>query len=628
MWRVLKGRLCHSPIRCGALLLVASLTCLPEPTGAVPISQDPYATVNATWDRFGAVYARVLEHYFDEPDHERIMRAAIDGMLKELDSYSRFFDREGLRQLRQDTSGKFAGLGITVGIKDHFPVIVAPIEDTPADRAGLLPGDLIVAIEGRDSFDLTLDEVVAQLRGEAGTAVRITVARPGWEAHRDVVLVRELIVIDSVALVDEVAPGIGYIGMRQTRFSEDTASEVEAALDTLRARNVRALILDLRGNPGGLLVQATEVADLFLDKGDPIVTVRERDGRREETRHSQRPPAAGDLPLAILIDGGSASAAEIVAGAIQDNDRGLLVGTTTFGKGSVQTIFDLRDGEAAALKLTTALYYTPSGRSIHRPTLTRRGSATLRLPAGSADLPAVPIMGIILRAPDPERAASELRARFELDEASVEQLLRTSLGDLAGHMAAVAVDTTAAAPADAYRTRDGRTVYGGGGISPDVEVEVNPPPAYVQELRRQRVFFDFVIDYVRGDSALAQGATRAEVDEGMLAAFRSFIPRSRMARHNGHEELESLRALAAEAGWGLAVTAALDTLNRAIGHQTNGFSMAMVPHIRAGLQRELALRLGGKRASLMAELHLDPQVRTAVDLLNEVPRYADLLRGS
>jgi len=614
--------------RLSLVCTIVAVSLLGTAAGAAPTGQDPYATVNATWDRFGAVYSRVLEHYFDEPDQDRIMRAAIDGMLKELDAYSQFFDEEGLRQLRQDTSGKFAGLGITVGIKDHYPVIIAPIEDTPADRAGLLPGDLIVAIEGRDSFDLTLDEVVALLRGDPGTAVRISVARSGRAANRDVVLVREIIAIDSVALVDQVAPYVGYIGMRQTRFSEDTGAEVRAAIDTLRARGARALILDLRGNPGGLLGQATEVADLFLEKGDAIVMVRERDGRREETRHSQEPPAAGELPLAILIDGGSASAAEIVAGAIQDNDRGVVVGTTSFGKGSVQTIFDLRDGEAAALKLTTALYYTPSGRSIHRRSLGRRGNAPLRLPAGGAYLPSAVIMGIILRAPNAARATAELRARYDLDEASVEQLLRTPLGDLAGHVATAVADTAGAQVRAAYETRGGRQVFGGGGITPDVEVEVEPAPAYVDELRRQRVFFDFIVDYAGGDSTLATDAGRQVIDADMLAAFRAFIPHSRMARHDGAEELEALRLLAAEADWGEGVIAALDTLGGAIGRQTNGFSEVLEPHIRAGLERELALRLEGKRASLMVELRGDPQVRAAVDLLTESTRYADVLVGN
>ena len=645
-----KLSLCTNPLRQGLLRrlwvlsagfgLVLALV-LPGPARGVvaPAGVDPYAEVNATWDRFGAVYARVLEHYFDEPDHERIMRAAIDGMLKELDSYSQFFDEESLRQLRQDTSGKFAGLGITVGVKDHYPVIIAPIEGTPADRAGLLPGDLIVAIEGRDSFDWSLDEIVTRLRGEPGSAVRITVARPGRAAHRDVVLVREMIAIDSVALVDEIAPGIGYIGMRQTRFSEDTGHEVRVAIDTLRSRGVRALMLDLRGNPGGLLGQATEVADLFLRRGDPIVTVRERDGRREETRYSEREPAAQDLPLAILIDGGSASAAEIVAGAIQDNDRGVVVGTTSFGKGSVQTIFDLRAGTAAALKLTTALYYTPSGRSIHRRSLARHSGA-LRLPAGGADLPSTMIMGIILRAPDPERAAAELRARFDLDEGSVARLLRTPLGDLAGHMAdpppshqapagGVRADggtpDSVAVDGEPHHTRAGREVFGGGGIAPDLEVTLTSSPAYIDELRRHRAFFDFVVEYVGGDTTLGHGAQPVAVDADMLAAFRAFIPRSDAAARDGASELAALRQLAAEADWSPVVMAALDSLGGAIAHQESGFSATLEPYVRAELERELALRLRGKRASLLVELRGDPQVEAAVELLRGGERYAELL---
>ncbi|MFC1526473.1 S41 family peptidase [Candidatus Latescibacterota bacterium] len=595
---------------------------------------DPYASVNASWDRFGAVYSRVLEHYYDVPDHDRIIRAAIDGMLKELDSYSQFFDEEGLRQLRQDTSGKFAGLGITVGIKEHYPVVIAPIEDTPADRAGLVPGDLIVAVEGLDTFGMSLEEVVTTLRGDPGTIVRITVARPGRSRNWDVVLQREIITIESVSLAGQIAPGVGYVGMRQTRFSEDTGSEVEAALDSLRVAGARGLILDLRGNPGGLLSQAVEVADLFLEKGDPIVTVRNRDGEREETRYSQHPPTAGELPLIVLIDGGSASAAEIVAGAVQDNDRGLVVGATSFGKGSVQTIFDLRDGEAAALKLTTALYHTPSGRSIHRTSLASAGASLLRIPAGGIEVPAALLLAIVLRAPDPSLAAAELRARFGLDEGVVDRVLRTPIGDLVGQAAVgsgqpvAQLSPDSPIPPDEYLTRGGRKVYGGGGVTPDLEVPVQALPAYVRELRRQRVFFDFVVEYVGADSALANGDRPREVDDVMLMAFKAFIDRSDLPQHrhwDGHEHLEALRELADEAAWDPTAVAALDSLAVAINLGTRGFSPETEVYIRAGLRRELALRLSGKRASLLTELRTDPQVQEAVSLLMEPERYRQYL---
>lgn len=592
---------------------------------------DPYEEVNASWDRFGSVYSRVIESYYSPVDHERVMRAAIDGMLRQLDSYSQYFDEEGLRQLRQDTSGKFAGLGITVGMKDHHPVVISPIEGTPADRAGLLPGDLIVAIEGHDTFGLSLEDVVTQLRGEPGSTVRITLAREGAQANWDVEIVREIIKINSVAVADEVVPGIGYISMKQTRFSEETSSEVEAAIDQLNSNRVRGLILDLRGNPGGLLSQAAEVADLFLPRGAPIVTVRERDGRSVETKVSQRRPPALETPLVVLIDGGSASAAEIVAGAIQDNDRGLVVGTTSFGKGSVQTIFDLRDQDNAALKLTTALYYTPSGRSIHRESLAPSGGLLMPIPFGDVELPAGLLLSVLLRSRDLEAAAEQLRARFDLDEATARQVLTTPLGELVGVESAEGHTPASGDDPSDFHTNRGRIVHGGGGIEPDLVIEADVPPPFVQELYRHRAFFDFVVEYV-GKAKQATTLT-TEVGDSVLAAFRDYLPRSAVAearRRQSRLELESLRQLADESGWDGAILTRIDSLEAAIESTSGQTSLppAAIPYIRDALRRELSLRLAGGRASLLTDLEADPQVTAAIALLHDPERYADLLEGN
>jgi len=615
------------------VLIVGVLVCRPwAPSTASPT--DPYAEVNTSWDRFGAVYSRVLEHYYNDPDNARMMRAAIDGLLGELDLYSQFYDEEGLRQLRQDTSGRFAGLGITVGIKDRYPVVISPIEGSPAHRAGLLPGDLIVAIEGRDSFGMSLEEVVHALRGDLGTQVRITIARTGAPRDWDLVVEREIIVIESVTVVTEIAPAIGYVGMRQTRFSEDTSAEVAAALDSLVELEVRAIILDLRGNPGGLLSQAVEVADLFLDEGDPIVSIRERAGQREDRRESLRPPRAGDLSIVVLIDGGSASAAEIVAGAIQDNDRGVVVGTTSFGKGSVQTIFDLHDVGAAALKLTTALYFTPSGRSIHRHELsTPRGSHVQIAVGGGIEVPVGLLLGMVLQASDSAHAAAEIRTRLGLSEVLVERLLSTPLGDLVGSVDQVPKSAEAgpSTSKDPFKTHNGRVVYGGGGISPDLHVESDGPPAYIQGLRRQRLFFDFVVDYVGQDSLLISAASPPAVDARMMAAFRAFVQESDRAAHlgwDGREELDSLRRLSSSAGWDEAVLAAIDTLDSAlVRHRAAGFPSHLESYVRAGLKRELFLRIEGRRASLLVDLEIDPQVRAAVDLLADDEQYRLYLHG-
>ena len=599
-----------------------------ERNGATPLRSDPYQPVNESWERFGAVYSRVVMHYYDDVNHSRLMRAAIEGLLRELDSYSQYFDDEGLRQLRQDTTGRFAGLGITVGIKDHYPVVIAPMEGTPAIRAGLLPGDLIVAIEGENTFDLSLEEVVNTLRGEPGSVVRITLARPGY-SQWDVAITRELIKIKSVALADLIHPRIGYISMKQTRFSEDTASEVEQALKELGTSGMEGLVLDLRGNPGGLLTQAAEVADLFLSKRDPIVSVRERDGGREETRYSQRPPVYAEDPMVVLIDGGSASAAEIVAGAIQDNDRGLVVGTTSFGKGSVQTIFDLHEREDSALKLTTALYYTPSGRSIHRDGNDLRTFLSLQIPVGDVAVPATLLLSVILKADDYATAKADLRARFDVETDEANQLLDFQLGDLVGHMRS---EGPGGARFDVsekrYQTRNGRTVFGGGGITPDIVIEPEELPYLVQRLQRGRHFFDFVVDYV-GSEGMDSEDYRLEVDRRMVEAFREFVPDSILAANDGRRELAELRQRAGDAAWGEQAKAMLDSLENILQSKstTPAFSPQIEPYIRAGLRRELALRLHGRRARLLAELEEDVQLEEAVTLIRDRERFRRLLAG-
>ena len=598
-------------------------------------SADPYEEVNDSWEEFGAVYTRILENYYADLDQDQIMRAAIDGMIEELDWYSQFYDEEGLRQLRQDTTGKFAGLGITVGLKDNYPVVIAPIEDTPAFKAGLLPGDLIVSIEGRDTFGLTLKEVVDILRGEPGSTVRIGVSRMGRPSVWDLSIERKIITIKSVALAEEIRPGIGYVSLRQTRFSEDTAAEVEGALRALKEKNVKGAILDLRGNPGGLLNQAVQVADLFLPKGAPIVSIKDKDGRGEGLKRSQkRAFVDDDLTLVVLIDAGSASAAEIVAGAIQDNDRGVVLGATSFGKGSVQTIFDLHETKDTALKLTTALYYTPSGRSIHRESFVSPGGVPFKVPFGQIELPVGQVLELVLRAPDLIWADTALRARFELEESQVEEVLSTSLGELAGRTSRGEGETSAVDSlkelSEAFYTLKERKVYGGGGITPDILIELDRPPRYILELARDRLFFDFVVDYVSRDSVLASSGIVPEVDDAMLRAFEAFCRNANTglkAQKTGQRELDAIRNLAAEMGWESSLQASLEILENGIEEErARGITVKLEPYVKAALERELALRLVGRRASLLIAIEEDAQLQEAIRLLQDAQRYEQVLQ--
>lgn len=602
---------------------IVGLICLPWTVHGTPT--DPYREVNEGWERFGAVYARIIDSYYANLDNKEIMQAAIEGMLDKLDAYSQFYDEEGLRQLRQDTTGKFAGLGITVAIKDHYPIVISPIEDTPAARAGLRTGDLIVAIEDQDTRDLSLDEIVDALRGDPGTQVRVTIAPKPGGARRVISIEREIIAIKSVSLVEELTGNIGYISMRQTRFSESTSEEVEGAIKELLTRDVKGIVLDLRGNPGGLLTQATQVADLFLPKGAPIVSIREREGRREETKHSQRRPVLGDLPLVVLIDEGSASASEIVAGAIQDNDRGVLIGTTSFGKGSVQTIFDLQEAAESALKLTTALYYTPSGRSIHREYSGGADQAN-RIKIADRELPAALVMDVILEAVDEETALSALQARFDIDEKTAHTLLRSRFVDLIGMESPINTQEadSLSGGKNQYFTQQGRKVFGGGGINPDIQALTRSSSHYVQNLERRRLFFDFIVDYTASDSILQE---RLEPDDEMVNSFREFVQQANKEDHYdfGSDQFKSLREIIDELGW-LEVSLSLDKLEGSFEKERNkGFTEALEGEIRWGLEKELVLRYRGKKAQQRLELRGDPQLEKALEVLSNAKEYMEAL---
>ena len=366
---------------------------------------------------------------FADMDDADFVQDSSDGMRDQLDSHSQFYDEAGMRQLRQDTTGKYAGLGITVAIKDSFPIIISTMEDTPAWKAGIRSGDLIVSIEGLKTKNKSLDKIVHELRGDPGSVVKISLVSKLGAPERSMVIKRELIQIYSVAYVDVTEKNIGYISLRETRFSETTANEVKAAVKKLLERGAKSLILDLRGNPGGLLNQATQVADVFLPKGAPIVSIRERDGRNMDVKRSKSVMISEDVPLVVLIDESSASASEIVAGAIQDNDCGVILGTTSFGKGSVQTIFDLNESIASALKLTTALYYSPSGRSIHRD-LTGFNRSPEYIVLGDNQISSKALLAVLGKAQNEQAALLSIQLLFGLDASTAQNLLSMKMRDL------------------------------------------------------------------------------------------------------------------------------------------------------------------------------------------------------
>jgi carboxyl-terminal processing protease len=310
---------------------------------------------------FTDVLAIIQNQYVDETEPKEVIYGAVRGMLRALDPHSSFMDPDSYREMQVETSGSFGGLGIEITVRDDQLTVVAPIEGTPASRAGVQPGDKIVKIEGLATKDMSLADAVKRMRGPKGTKVSITILREGQKELQDLTLTREIIQVQSVK-VQELEPGIGYIRLRQ--FQERSAHDVEAGLEKLeKTGRLSGLILDLRNNPGGLLSAAVEISERFLGGGKLVVYTEGRVRSQNMRFVANGRHAVTEVPLVVLVNQGSASASEIVAGAVQDHGRGVVLGQQTFGKGSVQTIIPLPDG--SGLRLTTARYFTPKGRSIH-----------------------------------------------------------------------------------------------------------------------------------------------------------------------------------------------------------------------------------------------------------------------
>lgn len=312
-------------------------------------------------DLFTDVLALVRQSYVEEIPLKDLITGAINGMLATLDPHSAFLPPEMYQEMKIDTRGEFGGLGIEISIRDGILTIVAPIEDTPAHRIGLLAGDQIIKIDERFTKDMTIMDAVRHMRGKAGTQVTLTILRESFEKPQPFVITREIIKVKSIR-AQTLEDGFGYV--RITQFQERTGDDLRKALAQLRKDNggtLSGLVLDMRNNPGGLLDQAVEVADQFLGEG-LIVYTEGRDKSSQLRFSARRNGVEPDYPIVVLINGGSASAAEIVAGALQDHQRAVVMGTQSFGKGSVQTIVPL--GDQSGLRLTTARYFTPNGTSI------------------------------------------------------------------------------------------------------------------------------------------------------------------------------------------------------------------------------------------------------------------------
>jgi carboxyl-terminal processing protease len=489
-----------------------------SPAATTPSSD---SDVRDSYKQFTQVYEAVEENYAEPVSADKaIYNGAIPGMLHSLDPHSNFFDPKSYSLLREEQRGKYYGVGMTVGPRNNKVIVIAPFAGTPAYRAGIHPGDIIAAVDGKPTDNMSTSDVADLLKGPKGTTVRITMLREGADHPLEFAVVRDEIPRYSVDLHFMIKPGIGY--MHVSGFQETTEHEVAQALEEMG--DVKGLILDLRQNPGGLLSEGVGVADKFLKKGQLIVSHHGRSS--PEKRYTAAHGNGGkDYPLVVLVNRGTASAAEIVAGAIQDHDRGLIVGETTFGKGLVQTVYPL--AENTGLALTTARYYTPSGRLIQR------------------DYSNLSLYDYYYARDKEENSANH----------------------------------------EVKLTDSGRTVYGGGGISPDVKLPPVKSNKFQDTTLQHYAFFNFAKRYVVGHKV----TQNFEVDDVVMQDFRKFLDEEKIPFTEG-ELIEN--------------------------HEW----------LRSNIKSELFVDSFGQEEGLKVRAETDPEVIKALDLLPQARALADNAR--
>jgi len=471
-------------------------------------------------------------------------------MLSELDPHSQYLAGLEYEDLMVSTRGEFGGLGILISFRDNYPTVMSPIDGTPAERAGIRGGDQIIEIEGNATEGWSVDKAVGFLRGEPGTKVRFKVSRPGQPDTNEYVLTREVINVSSVPYYSKMDDGIGYI--RVSNFAKKTAQELEDALIDLEKQGIRGLVLDFRSNPGGLLQTATEVTELFLDKDKLLVYTKGRLANANRKYYSANREIHKGYPMVVMVNENSASAAEIFAGAMQDWDAAVVVGQTSFGKGTVQTVFTLSETEA--VKLTTAKYYTPSGRSIHKDE---------REPGEEDDLVAMNDGGgeMDLRPDDaPEEKLDAGTSELKEVKEDVEKPI--------------------------FYTSSGRVVYGGGGITPDIEYTPREYTDLMRRMERDGLGFSFAVEYLKNHQITEDFKTT----DAILADFYKFLATKKFEYKK--EELT----------------------------QEN------VDYIRTMIAREAVNNKFGRKAMYKVVLSADPELQETLKMMETHPTLKDMFK--
>lgn len=510
------------------------------------------------------VFETVSRNYVDELNPETLSKSAIKGMLQEFDPYTVFFEDPGSHQMRMITRGKYGGVGMEIGIQNKKITVIAPMDETPAQRAGIRPGDVIIRIDREPTRSMTLEEASQKLRGKIGSRVSIEIERPGVNQPFTLELTREEIVLKDVSYAAFLEPGTAYL--RLAAFSDKAGKELRDAVNALQMQSpIERVILDLRGNPGGLLTSAVEVANVFLPPGQLVVSTR---GVHESENKffTKENPLLPSQPLVVLIDRSSASASEIVAGAIQDLDRGVLVGTETFGKGLVQKVFPIDKVTQAYLKITTAKYYVPSGRSIQKEEYKKNNSVFI-----------------------------DLSDSVEYD------------------------------PKIDYFTANGRVVHSGGGIQPDVAMPEEELDPFMQTLLARGLFFQFAVEYISRNPGLKKSGA-AVVNEPLLQEFEAYVHKQEIDFDlEGEAELKQFLKIAREKKYGEDVRDLVEVALQKLDTQKLDEFTEHRQDIIQNLEAEFAEKLQDSAARTQVQLSHDREVKKAAAVLHNMQQYQQIL---
>ena len=512
---------------------------------------------------FRKVYERIQSSYVEEIDPYEFAKAGIDGMLENLDPYTVFIEQDENTRLKIITTGKYGGLGMEIGMRNNKVTIISPMDNSPAQRAGIRAGDIIYKINGDAASELSPEEISKRLRGPVGSSVEVTIERPGFESEFTLKMVREEIIIDDVRYSDFIAPGIAYI--RLTGFTDKAGDEFKKEIKKLQKRDeIRAFILDLRGNSGGLLESAVDIAGIFLPKETTVVyTKGSNDG--EHTFKTDSNPVLPDVPMVVLVNSGSASASEIVAGALQDFDRAIIAGTNTFGKGLVQKVYNIDKNNNTKIKITTAKYYIPSGRCVQK------------------------------------------------EDYSNNRLIFTKSGE----------DTSQASGDHEYFTNNHRRVLEKGGITPDRYVKGDSIGQLITELWRQSIPFNFAVQY-KIDNPSWTGPF--EITDEIFSEFINFVAQNEFDyQTDGEAELEKFISIQKKNNGSAELIENAEILMTLLHDSKKHDMQKHRDNISHVLINELAEKYYGTKEKLRYTLQVDNQLKEAIGLLQDTQQYNKIL---